>query len=175
METQTVKPTSQPGPTSTRSTFKRILVALDGSDNSARASRAAIELAEKLKAELIIVHAIIPPALYYHTETSPEGTVIEPPTHEKEIDLYLEYAKRVGGGIVEPTASEAKKRGITVKADLPQSSSSVVETIVNQAVKENADLIIVGTRGLGGFKKLLLGSVSSGVVDHAHCPVLVIR
>jgi len=71
--------------------------------------------------------------------------------------------------------SEAKKRGIMVKADIPEATTSVVETIVNQAVKENADLIIVGTRGLGGFKKLILGSVSNGVVSHAHCPVLVIR
>ena len=155
--------------------FKRLLVALDGSENSARASQAALELAEKLKAELIVLHAIIPPALYYHTEISPEGPVIEPPTHEKEIDLYLEYARRVGHGIVDGTVSEAKKRGIAVRADLPETTSSVVETIVNQAVGENADLIVVGTRGLGGFKRLLLGSVSSGVVDHAHCPVLVIR
>lgn len=155
--------------------FKRILVALDGSDNSTRASQAAIELAEKLKAELIIVHAIIPPALYYHTEISSEGPVIEPPTHEKEIDFYLEYSRRVGHDIIIPTESEAKKHSITVKTDLLEAPGSVVETIVNQAAKENADLIIVGTRGLGGFKKLLLGSVSSGVVDHAHCPVLVIR
>jgi len=56
--------------------FKRLLVALDGSENSARASQAALELAEKLKAELIVLHAIIPPALYYHTEISPEGLVI---------------------------------------------------------------------------------------------------
>ena len=68
-----------------------------------------------------------------------------------------------------------KKRGIIVKADIPEATTSVVETIVNQAAKENADLIIVGTRGLGGFKKLILGSVSNGVVSHAHCPVLVIR
>lgn len=175
METQTVRPTGQSSPISSKSMFKRILVALDGSDNSTRASKAAIELAEKLKAELIVFHAIIPPALYYHTEVSSEGPVIEPPTHEKEIDLYLEYARRVARGIVDGTVSEAKKRGITVKTGIPETSSSVVETIVNQAVKENADLIIVGTRGLGGFKKLLLGSVSSGVVDHAHCPVLVVR
>lgn len=169
------KPPSQSIPNSSKSMFKRLLVALDGSENSARASQAALDLAEKLKSELIVLHAIIPPALYYHVEASPEGTVIEPPTHEKEADLYLEYARRVGGGIVDSTVSEAKKRGITTKADLPEAATSVVETIVNQAVKENADLIIVGTRGLGGFKKLLLGSVSSGVVDHAHCPVLVIR
>jgi nucleotide-binding universal stress UspA family protein len=155
--------------------FNKLLVAVDGSENSARASHAAVELAEKLKAELIVLHAITPPALYYHTEISPEGPVIEPPTHEKEIDLYLEYARRVGRGIVDPTVSEAKKRGITVKEDIPEAAASVVETIVNHAVKENADLIIVGTRGLGGFKKLVMGSVSNGVVSHAHCPVLVIR
>jgi len=44
--------------------FKRILVALDGSENSSRASQAALELAEKLKADLIVLLAIIPPALY---------------------------------------------------------------------------------------------------------------
>jgi nucleotide-binding universal stress UspA family protein len=175
METQTLRPPNQSSPTSSKSTFKRLLVALDGSENSYRASQAALELAEKLKADLIVLHAIIPPALYYHTEISSEGPVIEPPTHEKEIDVYLEYARRVAQGIVEGTVSEAKKRGITVKADIPEAATSVVETIVSQAVKENADLIVVGTRGLGEFKRLLLGSVSRGVVDHAHCPVLVIR
>jgi len=175
METQIVRPPNQNSPTSSKSIFKRLLVALDGSENSARASQAAIELAEKLKADLIVLHAITPPTLYYHTEASPEGPVIEPPTHEKEIDLYLEYARRVGRGIVDPTVSEAEKRGIVVKADLLEASASLVEAIVNQTVKEDAHLIIVGTRGLGGFKKLLMGSVSSGVVDHAHCPVLVIR
>ncbi len=175
METQTVKPPSQTSPASSKSMFKRILVAVDGSENSARASQAALELAEKLKADLIVLHAITPPALYYHTEITPAGPVIEPPTHEKEIDLYLEYSKRIAGGIVDKVASEAKKRGVTAKTNIPEAAASVVETIVNQAVKENADLIIVGTRGLGGFKKLLVGSVSNGVVSHALCPVLVIR
>ena len=175
MATTTVTPTGGTSTTSPKSLFKKILVALDGSENSIRASQAALELAEKLKADLIVFHAIIPPALYYHTEITPEGPVIEPPTHEKEIDLYLEYARRVGHGIVDGTVSEAKKRGIVVEANIPEATTSVVETIVNQAVRENADLIIVGTRGLGGFKKLILGSVSNGVVSHSHCPVLVIR
>jgi nucleotide-binding universal stress UspA family protein len=93
----------------------------------------------------------------------------------KEIDLYLEYARRVARGIVDSTVSGAKKRSISVRADTPEATGSVVETIVNQAVKENADLIIVGTRGLGGLKRLLLGGVSNGVVSQVHCLVLVIR
>ena len=51
----------------------------------------------------------------------------------------------------------------------------IVKTIVNNAIMENLDLIIVGTRGLSGFKKLLLRSVSSSVVDFAQSPGLVIR
>ncbi len=84
---------------------------MDGSENSARASQAAIELAEKLRAELIVLHAVIPPAMYYHAEVSPEGPVIEPPIHEKEIDLYLEYARRVGRGIVDPPYPRPRNTG----------------------------------------------------------------
>jgi len=43
------------------------------------------------------------------------------------------------------------------------------------AEKEKVDLIVVGTRGRSGFKKLLLGSVASGVVNYAHCPVLIVK
>jgi nucleotide-binding universal stress UspA family protein len=50
-----------------------------------------------------------------------------------------------------------------------------VGAITNHAEKENADLIIVGTRGRTGFKKILLGSVASGVVAYAHCPVMIIK
>jgi nucleotide-binding universal stress UspA family protein len=52
---------------------------------------------------------------------------------------------------------------------------SIVSEIIEFAERENIDLIIMGTRGRTGFKKLLLGSVASGVVNFAHCPVLVIR
>jgi nucleotide-binding universal stress UspA family protein len=52
---------------------------------------------------------------------------------------------------------------------------SIVSEIIEFAERENIDLIIMGTRGRTGFKKLLSGSVASGVVNFAHCPVLVIR
>ena len=49
------------------------------------------------------------------------------------------------------------------------------EVILNYAKEKGVDLIVMGTRGLGGFKKLLLGSVSNGVVSHAPCSVLIVR
>ena len=165
----------EPSPAPLKPLFKKILVALDGSESSQRATQAALELAEKLKTELVVLHAISPPTSYYHTTiASPTGMSLPAPS-QHEIDAYYAYARKVALGIVGETESKAKKQGIHVKTEIPEAVSSVVETIINNAAKENVDLIVVGTRGLGGFKKLLLGSVSSGIVSHAQCPVLVVR
>ena len=175
METKTVKRVGEPSPTISKPFFKKILVAQDGSESSQRAAQAALELAEKLKADLVVLHAISPPTSYYHsTIASPTGMSLPAPSPH-EIDAYYAYARKVALGIVGETESKAKKQGIHVKTEIPEAVSSIVETIVNHASKENVDLIVVGTRGLGGFKKLLLGSVSSGIVSHAHCPVLIVR
>jgi nucleotide-binding universal stress UspA family protein len=175
MEAKTVKRMPEPSPVMLKPLFKKILVALDGSESSQRASQVAVELAEKLKADLIVLHAISPPASYYHsTIASPTGMSLPAPS-QHEIDAYYAYARKVALDIVGETESKAKKQGIQIKTEIPEAVSSVVETIINHASKENVDLIIVGTRGLGGFKKMLLGSVSSGIVSHAHCPVLVVR
>ena len=170
-----MKRMGEPSPTISKPLFKKILVAQDGSENSQRASQVALELAEKLKADLVVLHAISSPTSYYHsTIASPTGMSLPAPS-QHEIDAYYAYARKVALGIVGETESKAKKQGIHVKTEIPEAVSSIVETIVNHASKENVDLIVVGTRGLGGFKKLLLGSVSSGIVSHAHCPVLVVR
>ena len=175
METKTVKRIAEPSLAVSKQLFKKILVALDGSESSQRAAQAALELAEKLKAELIVLHAITPPTSYYHsTIGSPTGMSLPAPS-QHEIDAYYAYARKVALSVVGETESKAKKQGIAVKTEIPEAVSSVVETIINHAAKENVDLITVGTRGLGGFKKMLLGSVSSGIVSHAHCPVLVVR
>ncbi len=56
-----------------------------------------------------------------------------------------------------------------------ESRDSVVQSLSEYAANEKADLLVIGTRGLGGFKKMLLGSVSSGVVQRVPCSVLVVR
>src|SRR5437870_10042393 len=175
METKTVKRMGEPSPTISKPLFKKILVAQDGSESSQRAAQAALELAEKLKADLVVLHAISSPTSYYHSTIASTTGMSLPSPSQHEIDAYYAYARKVALGIVGETESKAKKQGIHVKTEIPEAVSSIVETIVNHASKENVDLIIVGTRGLGGFKKMLLGSVSSGIVDHAHCPVLVVR
>lgn len=158
-----------------RAPFRKILVAIDGSDSSKRASQVALGLAEGLKADLILLHAISPPTQYYGSTIPTPSGVAAPPISQHEIDSYYEYARRAAKGMVEDIESQAKRGGVKVKTEFPQGVSSIVETIIGHAEGEKADLIIIGTRGLGGFKKLLLGSVSSGVVSHASTPVLVVR
>jgi nucleotide-binding universal stress UspA family protein len=175
MESKTIKRMGELASPAAKSLFKKILVALDGSESSQKAAQAALELAEKLKADLLVLHAISPPTTYYHsTIASPTGMSLPAPS-QHEIDAYYAYAKKIATTIVGEVESKGKKLGVRVKTEIPEAVSSVVDTILNRAAKENVDLIVVGTRGLGGFKKLLLGSVSNGMVSHAHCPVLVVR
>jgi nucleotide-binding universal stress UspA family protein len=175
MESKTIRRMPEPSSQTSKTLFKKILVALDGSESSHRAAQVSLELAEKLKTDLVVVHAIVPPTTYYRSAfASPVGMSLPAPS-QHEIDAYYAYARKVALSIVGETESKAKKLGVHVKTEIPEAVSSIVETIVNHAAKENVDLIVIGTRGLGGFKKMLLGSVSSGVVSHAHCPVLVVR
>ena len=53
--------------------------------------------------------------------------------------------------------------------------SSVADAIITYSERNNVDLIVIGTKGRTGLKKFLLGSVASGVISHANCPVLVVR
>ncbi len=62
-----------------------------------------------------------------------------------------------------------------LKTDVVIGISSVVKEIVDYAEKNRIDMIVIGSRGLSGIKKMLLGSVASGVVTYAHCPVLVAK
>jgi len=149
--------------------FQRILVAVDGSEGSRRASEVAVDLAEKFNAQLYVLHAFRGYPEYmtmFPSAPSPSGEAIE---------AYEAYARKAALEVVGRTVSIAEKRGVKVKAKTTETIGSAVEAITDYAVAEKIDLIVMGTRGMGGFKKMLLGSVSSGVVTHARCAVLVVR
>ena len=62
-----------------------------------------------------------------------------------------------------------------MRAEMIDSAESAYAAIVEYAEKENVDLIVLGTKGKTGFKRIILGSVAFGVVTHATCPVLVVK
>lgn len=77
--------------------------------------------------------------------------------------------------ISEKIASSVAVTTIHLKTEAVLSPISVVGTIVEYVERKNIDLIVMGTRGRSGFKRLLLGSTASGVVTYAHCPVLIVK
>jgi len=89
-------------------------------------------------------------------------------------DYYAIHEEKAEG-IVRQAMAVFEKKGVEAKCETVRAQWSIVETIVNYAYDKRSDIILMGARGLGGFKKMLMGSVSSGVVEHAHCPVLIIR
>jgi nucleotide-binding universal stress UspA family protein len=145
--------------------LKRIIVAYDGSKDSGKAVEVGAELSEKFSAALVIVHVYSSPMVAY---TATAGL---PAPNITELE---EAAKEGGQVILERGVGLARKQGVKARGELLE-SSSVVQALVEFSANEKADLVVVGTRGMTGFKKLILGSVSSGLISHASCPVLVVR
>lgn len=151
----------------TEISIKRILIPTDGSEGAARAAHAAIEFAKKFGAELIVLHVIAVPA------TGVAKARLSPGYHV-ELQEYFESAHKKGDSIVDEVTRLAEAKDVKTTRLIREYSFSVVETILEEATKSNIDLIVMGTRGLTGFKELLIGSVSSGVLHHAHCSVLIV-
>jgi nucleotide-binding universal stress UspA family protein len=146
--------------------IKRIIVAVDGSPDSLRAAQVAISMSKEHGAELMVLCVIQYPTYHLY---APRGYGAAP------VEELLDHAEKVARHWAEPILDEARARGVSVRLEILREKSSVVRAITQKAKVEKADLIVIGTRGRGGFAKLLLGSVSSGVVAHATCPVLVVR
>jgi nucleotide-binding universal stress UspA family protein len=146
--------------------IKRILTAVDGSKPSLKASTFAIDLANKFDAELIVLHVIDPRYKELESATSPR------PGKFKEIaTIVIENSKK----IVETVRQKAAEKNVNVKTDLISDFTSVTQDILEYAKVNKVDIIVVGSRGITGFKKLLVGSVASGVVTYANCPVVVVK
>jgi nucleotide-binding universal stress UspA family protein len=145
--------------------FGKIVVAFDGSKDSFKAIDLGCSLTSKYGSTLVIVHV-------YSTALPPYTGVTPMPVPELEGATAM--SKERARGILAEGIKLAEARGLKARGELIEAGSTV-QAVVEFAASEKADLIVVGTRGMTGFKKLILGSVSSGLVSHSECPVLVVR
>ena len=138
-----------------------IVVAVDGSATSLEATRWAAHEAALRHVPLTVVH-VLP-----FVEVGPWVDLPIPPEYWEERD-------RRGAKMV-ANARHAAETAVAddLRIDERVVSGSTVPTLVD--LSKDADLLVVGCRGLGGVRKLLLGSVSTGLVHHARCPVAVIH
>ena len=144
-------------------------MAVDGSKPSIDAVTQALDKAKKPGAELIALYVVSPDIRYHYLEDT-----ITPKLPEALKDVLM-IAMQRGEKHVDRVRQMARQKNIRVKTDVIVGISSVVKEIVDYVHKNKIDMIIVGSRGLSGIKKMLLGRVASGVVTYSHCPVLVAK
>jgi nucleotide-binding universal stress UspA family protein len=150
-------------------TIRQIVVAVDGSKPSLDASEQAISLAAKYEADLIAVHVVSPGVRYDYLED-----VITPglPASLKEV---IVLAVENGQKYLDEVKQKASESKLEVQTEVLIGATSVVKEIVEYAAEHKIDLIVIGTRGISGIKRMLLGSTASGVLSYAHCPVLIVK
>ena len=149
--------------------IRRILVAVDGSKPSMDASIQAIDIAKRYDAELIALYVVSPDIRYNYLED-----VITPRLPRALKDVMM-IAMQKGERDVNKVKQKASEKNVKVKTDVVIGISSVVKEIIEYAEKNRVDMIVIGSRGLSGIKKMLLGSVASGVLIYSHCPVLITK
>jgi nucleotide-binding universal stress UspA family protein len=152
--------------------ISKILVPIDASELSRKAADYAILLSSKLGSELCVIHVLndIP---YEHNVGSYGLYDIETPDEIKQI---LQEERGITKEWFDKIKASANEKNIhVIKAELVTTRSSIESAIVDYAKRNHVDLIIIGTAGHSGFKKLMPGGVASGVIKHSHCPVMMIK
>jgi nucleotide-binding universal stress UspA family protein len=137
--------------------YKKILVGYDGSEAGKKAFDTALELAARDKSDLYVVSVSRPPEFGDEVET------------EAVIESSREHHRKLLG----PLQALALRRN--VHAHFEVAVGHAAEQIIYHADRHQVDLIVVGHRGRSKFARLLLGSVSKQVTEHADRPVLVVR
>jgi len=138
--------------------FKNVVIAVDGSECSHKALTCAKSIAERFEANLWLVHAFSNPADFLgYTD------------YEK----LFARRKTAAQAVLDDARQKLGRTSLVVNEDLPEGPEA--ESILRAAEKSKADLIVMGTRGLGALKGLLVGSVSRKVIHYASCPVMVVH
>ncbi len=134
----------------------KILLATDGSADATLAAQAAIDMSNGMGSELHIMHA------WHSIPTARFESYIRSQLKQEAQEMLTEQVERVKASGGEIAETHLRK-------------GSTVDEILNLAETLDIELIVIGSRGFNPMKRLVLGSVSEGVVHHARCPVLVVR
>jgi len=174
--------------------IKHILVATDGSDNSIRAVDMAAGVAAKFGARLTVLHVLLHGSraeeagrlaesehLVRHVSASalPDlenvpGSMTDLFRASRNNEETAQIISVLGDRIVETAARNARNAGVA-DIDTRVEMGDYAKTVLNSAETLGVDMIVLGSRGLGGLQALLLGSVSDKVARHAKCSVLTVR
>lgn len=140
--------------------LSKILVPVDGSDNSLRALDYAIFLAKSTGAGVTAMHVIeSPPTIYIESQ--------------KLLDDIMSKYRTESGKILDKCKQNAEKSGVKIETVIAEGDAA--SNITGYAQKEGFDLIVIGSRGLGKFKEMVLGSVSNKVLHHSKASVLIVK
>jgi len=140
--------------------FSKILVPVDGSDNSIRALDHALILAKNMGSAVTTMHVIeTPPTIYIESQKL---------LNEIMAKYRMESAK-----ILDRCKQVAEDKGVKIETVIAEGDAAL--NITGYGNNEGFDMIVIGSRGLGRFKEMVLGSVSNKVLHHAKCAVLIVK
>jgi nucleotide-binding universal stress UspA family protein len=145
------------------------MVALDGSEPSFDAASCAIDLAQLYQAELTALYVV---SVRIQDDFDSDMPVEKMPESVRKI---MDEAKKESDPWFIRLRDVSTESSVKLHTKIIISPMKVSGIIVDHAENRGVDLIVVGTRGKSGFRRLLLGSVASDVVTYAHCPVLVVK
>lgn len=150
--------------------FSKILIGIDGSEHSRNAVNYALDLATKYNSELFLLSIV--PSKVHHGDSSGVFGMVAP----SYFDEYKKEAEKWFEEIINHINTETTiNSNDKVKSEVITTPFTIAASILNYAEERDVDLIVIGTRGRSGIKKMLLGSVASDVVTYSYCPVLVIK
>lgn len=139
--------------------FKKIILAVDGSESASRALKMAADLAGISNGLITVVNAY-----------QPVSPILGNPDYKRRVEEHIGHSEQ----IVEEAETRLRQQGVTrIEPDILEGPAATA--IVNAAKARHADLIVLGSRGLTPLKGLLMGSVSERVIGAAPCPVLVVH
>ncbi|WP_454763893.1 universal stress protein [Cupriavidus campinensis] len=145
--------------------YERILLAVDGSTSSDLATTQARQVAKAMNAEIKAIFVVDDSDMFFETSYIDPNDVLRG---------IMSVGQRTLA-IVAQSMSDAGVRCMTELIEKPISPGKISSTIVAQADAWNADLIVMGTHGRRGMRRLIMGSVSEGVIAKTNKPVLLVR